>query len=171
MGIYGPKWLVEKEKESEKKIWELGGGEISVVKEYKYLGLEMENSKKWKKYKERILKKAKKIIGYIKWVNRGNIFLSVKVLAKLWFGLERSTLQYGAEIWGGKKNWEEAEKLQRKIARYILKAKQNVNNNFIEGELVWMTLKNRRIMLRLRFWRKILNEKRKTAKKKYTEKK
>merc|ERR1712141_922334 len=124
-------------------------------------GLEMENSKKWKKYKERILKKAKKIIGYIKWVNRGNIFLSVKVLAKLWFGLGRSTLEYGAEIWGGEKKWEEAERLQRKIARFILKTKKNVNNNFLEGELKWMTLENRRIMLRLRYWRKILRKKRK----------
>ena len=130
-------------------------GDIEPVKEYKYLGLEIQNSKKWMKYKERILKKAKKIVGYIKWVNRGNIFLSIKVLSKLWFGLGRSTLEYGAEIWGGGGQWEEAEKLQRKISRYILKAKENVNNNHLEGELNWVSLKNRRIMLRLRYWGKI----------------
>ena len=88
------------------------------------------------------------------------------MLSKLWFGLGRSTLEYGAEVWGGRRRWEEAEKLQRKIARYILKAKKNVNNSYIEGELNWMSLENRRITLRLRYWRKILRMKKERLTKK-----
>merc|ERR1712228_609555 len=156
--VYGPKRLINK-KAKPTDQWQLGGGEIKKVKEYKYLGLEIENGNKWINYKDRVIRKAKRIIGYIKWINRGNLFLTVKVLTKLWFGLGRSTLEYGAEIWGGEKKWEEAERLQRKIARFILKTKKNVNNNFLEGELNWMTLENRRIMLRLRYWRKILRMK------------
>merc|ERR1712083_521272 len=88
------------------------------------------------------------------------------VLSPILFSIYINKLIEKLRETGGKKNWEEAEKLQRKIARYILKAKQNVNNNFIEGELVWMTLKNRRIMLRLRFWRKILRMKKERLPKK-----
>merc|ERR1712228_881650 len=56
--IYGPKRLIKKEEQERK--WFLGGGEIERKLEYKYLGLEIQNSKRWNAYKERILRKAKK---------------------------------------------------------------------------------------------------------------
>ena len=53
--------------------------------------------------------------------------------------------------------WEEAEKLQRDMGKRILGLMGSTNNEVIQGELGWWTMKARRDMLRLRYWWKILN--------------
>ena len=77
-------------------------------------------------------------------------------MKRSWEGLVRPLLEYGVEIWGSLK-WNEAETLQRKMGRYILGHWYNSNNGVVMNELGWMPLKDRRDMLRLRYWRKLLN--------------
>merc|ERR1711954_220631 len=55
---------------------------------------------------------------------------------------------------GGK--WEAAETLQRQIGRFILGHRRNSNNCAVLGELGWWKLEERRDLLRLNFWGKIL---------------
>ena len=70
--------------------------------------------------------------------------------------LVRPILEYGAEVWGGEK-WEEAEKLQREMGKRILGLKESTNNEVVLGELGWWKMKTRRDMIRLRYWRKLIN--------------
>jgi hypothetical protein len=81
--------------------------------------------------------------------------LSVKAAEKVWKALVRPKVEYGAEIWGGG-DWEEGEKLQRNMGKRILGLKESPTNEAVRGELGWWSLKARRDMMRLRFWRKIL---------------
>ena len=54
--------------------------------------------------------------------------------------------------------------------RFILKVKGKTNISFMNGELNWLSLKGRRDMMRLRYWRKIiLMEKTRTTKIAYQE--
>merc|ERR1712081_111314 len=69
--------------------------------------------------------------------------------------LVRQVLEYGAETWGGGK-WEAAKTLQRQIGRFILGHRRNSNNCTVLGELGWWKLEERRDLLRLKFWGKIL---------------
>ena len=59
----------------------------------------------------------------------------------------------------GTEKWHEAEKIQRQMGRRILGLRKNSNNEVVYGELGWWRLKTRRDLLRLRFWRKIINMK------------
>jgi len=46
--------------------------------------------------------------------------------------------------------------LMRKVGRRILKCGSRVPNDAITGELGWMSMRGRRMMLRLSYWGKIL---------------
>jgi hypothetical protein len=76
----------------------------------------------------------------------------------VWFGLIRPYLEYGAEIWNSETDckWAEAEAIQRKMGKRILKVKSSCPDEAVMGELGWISLAGRRMMLRLFFWRKIL---------------
>ena len=58
---------------------------------------------------------------------------------------------------GGREKWEEAEKLQREMGKRILRLKVSTNNEVVLGELGWWKMKARRDMIRLRYWRKLVN--------------
>lgn len=69
--------------------------------------------------------------------------LSVKANVNMWKALVRPNLEYGAELWGFG-NWEEAEVIQRSVARKILRCKQAVNAG-VCGELGLWTMESREI--------------------------
>jgi hypothetical protein len=84
--------------------------------------------------------------------------VSVDSGIRIWQGLVRPVLEYGAEVWPMEAgNWEEADRLQRKMARRILGCQKNTPDEALRGELGWWTLKARRTMLRLRYWWKLAN--------------
>ena len=60
---------------------------------------------------------------------------SVKELQRIYTGLVRPYLEYGAEVWGDlEDDWPEAEELQRKIARRILRVSKRTSNEVVLGE-------------------------------------
>ena len=52
--------------------------------------------------------------------------------------------------------WAEAEKLMRKVGRRVLKCGRRLPNDAISGELGWMSMRGRRMLLRLSYWGKVL---------------
>ena len=58
-------------------------------------------------------------------------------------------------MWGDKK-WEQGEKLQLEMGRKILGVGKLTANEVIQGELGIQRLSSRRILLRLKFWEKII---------------
>ena len=118
----------------------------------------MNGSLRWDKFKEKLLEKAKKasVKAWAMGIRSG--ILTVVAAVRIWSTLVRPLLEYGAEIWGPEK-WNEAEKVQRRMGRRILGLRENVNNEVVYGALGWWTLRTRRDLLRLRYWRKLLTMK------------
>ena len=84
--------------------------------------------------------------------------MTVKGMDNMWKALIRPHLEYGAEVTNtqGDFLWEDAELIMRANGRRILKCGSRMPNEAIMGELGWMTLRGRRMLLRLVYWGKIL---------------
>ena len=92
-------------------------------------------------------------------VRAGN--MSVKGMDNVWKALIRPHLEYGAEVMSSSEDslWEEAEVVMRTNGRRILKCGSRVPNEAVMGELGWMSMRGRRMLLRLSFWGKVLQMK------------
>ena len=95
----------------------------------------------WKTHKTYILAKAKKrtypIFGF--GINK---LLPVKTCVNLWEVLVRPILEYAGEVWG-EGPWEEADELQREVAKTILNAPTRTANEAVLGDLGWWELRAR----------------------------
>ena len=125
---------------------------------YKYLGLIFQSRGTWRMAKEQMIRRANKAMvwSYNGLVRQGN--MTVKGLQNVWTALVRPYLEYGAEVWPSRRDqvWNEAELIQRKMARRILKCSKKTPAEVLQGELGWVSLAGRRAMLRLFFWARIL---------------
>ena len=81
--------------------------------------------------------------------------MTVKGMTSMWTALVRPNLEYGAEVLNTHTDfvWAEAEKLMRKVGRRVLKCGRRLPNDAILGELGWMSMRGRRMLLRLSYWR------------------
>jgi hypothetical protein len=134
-----------------RKEWWLGGGKIKRVKSYKYLGTMVSSEGGWKEEKCRRLKKARENMRKALGMGVGKGVLSVQEGRGVWEALVRSVLEFGCEVWGGCV-WGEAEKLQLRFGKRILRGSSGMANEVVLGELGWWTLKGRRDFLRLKYW-------------------
>ena len=85
--------------------------DIKQVNQYKYLGIELTRTLRWKPYINRILAKAKRNMTQALAMGVSGGFMSVRLACIVWMSLVRSIIEYGCEIWGEKK-FKELEKLQ-----------------------------------------------------------
>ena len=127
------------------------------MEEYKYLGMMMQK-RGWKKYKEKMLRSARRAMMWSWNLLTKTGDMTVKGMVSVWSTLIRPYLEYGAEVWCSEDDcvWPEAEAIQRKMARRILGSSRSTANEVVLGELGWSSLKSRRMMLRLFFWHKLL---------------
>ena len=58
----------KKKQEEKKREWKINGEIVKEVDSYKYLGIEQEKMKGWKKYVERMIKKARRRIGELQMI-------------------------------------------------------------------------------------------------------
>jgi len=131
---------------------------IDEAAEYIYLGLIFEK-RGWKKQREKMLRTARRAAA-IAWgmvVQVGG--MTTKGKSNIYNALVRPHLEYGAEILATEHGlgWEEGEELQRWVGKRILGSGKHLANEAVQGELGWMSLRGRRVMLRLSFWGKVLN--------------
>ena len=128
---------------------------LEVVPEYKYLGVWFDARLKWKSHKAYVLAKAQKRAYAMFGFGIGKV-LPTKACVNLWEVLVRPILEYASEVWGGGP-WEQAEKLQREIARIILKVPVRTANEAVLGDLGWWELKARRDKARLKLYKKLMD--------------
>lgn len=138
------------------------GEKLEVVDWYKYLGMEVEERLRgWKTFKKRVLAKATKVMRASWGMGLQNGHMSAAGGQKMWKAFTRPILEYGAEVWETEDDnaWKEAEAVQLEMGRKILrcggKKTSKVSAAFVNGELGWMPLRARRVMLRLRYWGKL----------------
>jgi hypothetical protein len=137
--------------------WSLGGREIEVVKEYKYLGLEMGKMGpgRWNSALRRFVDKATKRSNLIAFVARGKNGLRPASAIQVWFSMGRPLLEYGCEIWGGEmsKAWiDKFEGVQNKFMAATLGAGNGAPCCGLRRELGVPSLRIRRQILKIKFW-------------------
>ena len=88
--------------------------------------------------------------------SRINKLLPVKVCVNLWEVLVRPILEYAGEVCG-EGPWEEAEKLQREVAKTILSAPTRTANEAVLGDLGLWELRARRDKARLKLLRRLMD--------------
>jgi hypothetical protein len=123
------------------------------------LGMEFNaNLKAWKEFKGRMLDKAGRVMRAAWGMGLQSGCMSVSGGIRLWTAFARPILEYGAEIWERENDnlWKEAEQLQKEMGTKILRCSKKAAHEFVRGELGWWTLRGRRMMLRLRFWGKLV---------------
>jgi len=108
---------------------------------------------KWSKEKEKMLRTARRASG-LAWsmvIRAGN--MTVKGLDNMWKAFVRPHLEYGAEVMDSHRSykWEDAEVLLRANGRRILKGGTRLSNEAVVGELGWMSIQGRRMLLRLMY--------------------
>jgi hypothetical protein len=140
-----------------KQKFYLGKSELKVVPKYKYLGLVLDNKFTWSEQLKNVYEKARKRMKALcgLGLKKG---VSAKAMLRGWEVLVRPILEYGAEVWGEKK-WVAGERLQREMGRRVLGVSKMTTNQVVQGELGLSSVRSRRILLRIRFWRKIINMK------------
>jgi hypothetical protein len=133
-------------------------GEITLknVPGYTYLGIFQDRMPRarGKVRKESMLGKTKSKMG-MAW-GLGSRFgrVATSTGVAMWEGLIRPTLEYAAEVWH-RGAWEEAEKVQRDMAKRILGCGQKTTNEAVLGELGWWRMQTRRDFLMVCYWAKI----------------
>ena len=118
--------------------------------------MELENKLTWKLFKTRLIEKTERNMRKAMGMGNKTKHLSAKAAIGLWKALIRPVLEYGAEIWG-ESNWKESEILQRTMAKRILGMNEKTSNEAVLGDLGWWPLKDRRDMIRLRYWQSLLS--------------
>ena len=73
-------------------------GEIEI--QYKYLGIELTRTLRWKPYTDRILEKANRNLQKSWAMGISGGYLGARTAMVIWSSLVRSVVEYGAEIWG-----------------------------------------------------------------------
>ena len=73
---------------------------IQQVNQYKYLGIELTRTLRWKVYIKRILSKAKKNMTQALAMGISGGFMTIRLANIIWMSLVRSLVEYGSEIWG-----------------------------------------------------------------------
>ena len=135
-----------------------------MVTGYKYLGLWVDKNVRgrWKKMKSIMLEKARKRVGVAWGMALNSGCMTVRSGKRIWEALVRPVLEYGAEVWEEEHNcrWEEAERLQMKMGKRILGCSSRMSNEVVRGELGWWSMRGRRMLLRIRFWCRIVRMRR-----------
>jgi hypothetical protein len=136
--------------------WVLGGHEVPVVNNYRYLGVRLTDKGGWKLRRGELLAKARGSFWRAWGLGMGHRPGLISPLAAkgLWETLVRPVLEYGSEVDSGK--WEDAELLQRMAGRMCLGVGTTIPNTVVRGELGWWTIRARREYLRLVYWGKIV---------------
>jgi len=116
--------------------WKLGANEIEQVGQYKYLGIELTRTLRWKVYVDRILAKAQRNMTQALAMGVSGGFMSTRLANIIWMSLVRSILEYGCEIWG-EGSFVVPEKLQLAMGKRILRCRSRMTDEVIRGELGW----------------------------------
>jgi hypothetical protein len=138
-------------KQKEARRWMLGGKQIEETARHKYLGMDLVKGIHFKTLKDRLLKNARRRMMIVWAMGMRGGELPVQDCCSVWKALVRPALEYGAEVWGAVQ-WEEAERVQREMAKMILRCSTMMANAVALGELGW---KGRRDLLRLKYWGRI----------------
>jgi hypothetical protein len=131
----------------------LGLDALKVVKTYKYLGLDFEDSLRWTQTRQRLVAKAKRRTAMLsKALSEG---LSLKAAETIWWSMIVPVLNFGAELWGSAK-CKEVEAVQLEVGKRLLGVSRKMASPVVRGELGWWSMRAQRDMKLLLYWARLV---------------
>lgn len=141
------------------KQWQLDGHQLSVVPEYKYLGMESglkPNRGPHRSFCSRLLHATTHRAHDLLLSGCEMNELDARCSSRLWCSLCRPILEYGAEVWNpNRTQCKEMEQVQGWFARRVLGCSQSTPAVFATSELGLRSLAIRREQYHLRYWRRL----------------
>ena len=131
----------------------LGLEALKVVKVYKYLGLDFEDSLRWTLTRQRLVAKARVRVALLsKALSEG---LSPQAGEVIWWAMIVPVLNFGSELWGAAK-CKEIERVQLEVGKRILGISKKTASAVVRGELGWWSMRAQRDMKILLFWARLV---------------
>ena len=142
-----------------RQSWKLAGEKLLVVREYKYLGIEMGNERaRWSSVVKRKLTTAEMQMRILVHSGCKQGHLRPRSSVQAWKTLVRPILEYGLEIIKcTKAEMQQMERIQNYIGRRILGVPECTSATFVRNELGLETIAARQEMLQLRWWWRLAN--------------
>lgn len=103
---------------------------IEMVNTYKYLGVYIDNSFKWKSHIDYLQKKLRAASYMLYHLNN---CASYDVLRQAYYSLAESYIRHGITAWGNVKYKSTLQKTQNRLLKILLKKQSWQNNNFIQS--------------------------------------
>lgn len=133
----------------------LDGENLSIVSNYKYLGVLYKNDFSWNDHINYVAAKAGRVLNFLK---RNFKKAPPKLKETLYFSNVRTILEYGCSAWdpGTKTCIAELERIQKRAARFVSSNYDfTISSSDIRADLGWPTLQDRRKYMRLKLFHKI----------------
>lgn len=113
---------------------------IEIVKDIKYLGVQIDNRFNWDKHIQKTRTKAIQALGLIKYSKR---FLKPAILNDMYRGLVEPHLSYCCSVWGccSDTNISRLQKVQNRAARIVTNSKYDTSAMPLINGLGWATVK------------------------------
>jgi hypothetical protein len=133
----------------------LGNISLSVINQYKYLGLYLDENLNFNTTAKFLGDAGNRALGAI--INKYKMLngFGFHTFKKLFESGVCSILDYGAEIWGFK-NFKEIEIIQNKAARVYLGVHRFAPLPALHGDLGWMSCLTRRKVTMFRYWNRLM---------------
>src|SRR3569623_504910 len=131
----------------------LGFDPLKVVKTYKYLGLDFEDSLRWTQTRQRLVAKAKRRTAMLsKAIKEG---LSLKAAEVIWWSMIIPVINFGSELWGSA-ICKEVESVQLQVGKRLLGVSRKMTNAVVRGDLGWWPMRAQRDMKLLLSWARMV---------------
>ena len=145
--------IATKQKQNQYHKYFLGFEVLQVVKTYKYLGLDFQDSLRWTITRQRLVAKAKGRTAMLsKALSEG---LSLQAGEVIWWSMIVPVLNFGCELWGAVK-CKEMEQVQTEVGRRLLGVSKKTTKAAVRGELGWLSLRALRDIKLLIFWGRLV---------------
>ena len=149
---------VGKQKPTE-EAWTLQGQAIEEKVEYKYLGIQFQNTLRWTQWNEARTTKGKACLPTLWWCGAHHGALSITTGVKIVEMLMWPAMAYGGELAVVNKTMRRrAETAQKAAARQLTGTPHTTNTDFLSGELGWISPEAKRHISALLYLHRLEDE-------------
>jgi hypothetical protein len=131
----------------------LGGEEIEVANEIKYLRIILDGRGKWEKVKRQVGIRGKTALNSINICLARAPDMGINILEQLYVSLIESRMMTGVEIWGLDDGWREIGKVHEMFCKIIMWAPTEA----ADGEGIGRANRKEKVLERLfKYWKRLL---------------
>ena len=143
--------------------WFLGGKQLQVVDQYRYLGLMFDSQRRGRRYGSAVTKvydKAEVVAGHVLWQCGYGRGLGTRAAMTLWRARVQAIMDYGAGLWGvfispRSTVAKKSESIFCQFGRGLIGCGPSAASAFVRGELNMISQASRRDELALRLWHRL----------------